>query len=218
MDWAKLKIKAAGIISPWRWNSIVDACQSNRIVSVVGGSLVRSSGGTTIFVRRSAGEPGDASHPFKFIVRPKSGSPGFFEGKVVLKSSLYLSLRPNDKQAITGLDDWFDVIGNDAIWLGVIFDGFGSVVSAQIDSWGQGDDFNISESAWSGNNGYCEDDGDTENPVHQTSRKLIAYTIADDDGVPIPTQAMFRDQVLRNMNIDGRPARYMFDHEGGYPF
>jgi len=28
---------------------------------------------------------------------------------------------------------------------------------------------------------------------------------------------MLHDQMLRNVCIDGRPARYPFDHEGGYP-
>jgi hypothetical protein len=186
----------------------------------VGGTISKKGfgGGVTIFGEPSRGGGGSSSgdHPFKFSVREKEGSPGEFEGMVTLESSLYKSLRPNDKQSITGLDSWFDVIPNDAIWLGIVFDSGGEIVSASIDSWGQSDSFSVSASAWSGSNGYCEDDGG-DPPSHQASRKLIAYTLADIGGFPVVHQVMFRDQVLRDCNIDGRPARYPFDHEGGYP-
>lgn len=169
------------------------------------------------------GDGGTADHPFRLVTRPKPGSETtVVQGGIVYESSLYLSLRPNDKQAITGLlnadrtSGWFDLIGTDAIWLGIVFNSSGAVTSATIDSWGQSDDFEVDEDAWSGNDSYCEDDGD-DPPVHQTSRKLIAYTVAGGGGLPVVTQVMFHDQVLRNVCIDGRPARYPFDHEGGYP-
>lgn len=214
----KLRIEKPGIIPVSLWNSLVDMVASCRIVSVDGGSYERSKGGTKL---RVGGGPGGAAaaadHPFKVLVRNNgTAETPDWEAKVTLESWLYKSLRPNDKQTVTLVDTWFPLLGNDAIWLGIVFDSLGAITYVGIDSWGQNKVFEIDELAWSGNDGYCEDDGGTP-PVHQTSRKLIAYSVADDDGNPVLTQVMFRDQVLRDVNIDGRPARYPFDHEGGYP-
>lgn len=170
--------------------------------------------------RRSSAKKSD--HPFLVLTRAKPNVPAITQAGVIYESSLFKSLRPNDKKSITGLLDedrengWFDMIGNDAIWLGVTFDSSGVPDWAGIDSWGQSDTFEIDEDAWSENNGYCEDDGG-DPAKHQTSRKLIAYSVAGESGKPILTQVMFHDQVLRNVCIDGRPARYPFAHEGGYP-
>lgn len=157
-------------------------------------------------------DPPVSEHPFQVLMENDSGR----NAKVVLASSLYKSLQPNDKQAITGLNTWFSLTNADAIWLGIVFASDGSCVSASIDSWGQGDSFQINKAAWSGNNGFCEDNG-SDPRYHQTSRKLIAYTTADGDGNPVLHQVMFHDQVLRLCNINGRAAQYPFDHEGGYP-
>jgi hypothetical protein len=216
MDWGSIKIRNWGLISPDRWNWLVDQVRSALVQDFVGGTWARDPGGTTLYSAPGQGGGGSATHPFKVLMRPKGESEGEYEAKVVLESTLYKSLRPNDKQAITGLDTWFPLIGNDAIWLGVIFDENGEITFAQIDSWGSGDAFAVTQDAWSGENGYCEDDGG-DPPAHQASRKLIAYSIAGDSGEPVLTQVMFHDQVLRDVNIDGRPARYPFDHEGGYP-
>lgn len=218
MDWGKIKITRAGIPSVARWNWLCDQVRSAFIQDVVGGTWQRGPGGTSIYVRPGgSGVGGDASHPFKVLTRPKPEAEGEYEAMVVLDSSLYKSLRPNDKVTITGLDTWFDLIGTDAIWLGIVFNISGTITSASIDSWGQGDDFEIDEDAWSGNNGYCEDDGEPSDPFHQTSRVLIARSEAGDDGQPVLTQEMFHHQVLRDVNIDGRSAKYPFAHQGGYP-
>lgn len=208
-------------------NELVDAIlERTPPVSVPGGRITTTPQGWALAVSPGKGGKSVAavSHPFQVLQRPKPNVPNVWQCGVVYESSLYLSLRPNHKQVITGLlsedqtTGWFDIISADAIWLGIVFDGSGTPVSVGIDSWGQGDSFEIDENAWSGNDGYCEDDGDAEAPVHQTSRKLIAYTMAGETGQPpVLTQVMFRDQVLRNVCIDGRPARYPFDHEGGYP-
>ena len=155
----------------------------------------------------------ETNHPFRVSFRNTGteGSP-VWEYKVYLGSSLFKSLRPNDKQTLVGLDDWFALSGSGKIWLGITFTTAGVVDTSGIDSGGISDaGFDLTKSAWSGDNGYCEDDGETV-PTHQTSRKLIAYV---NNGVV--NQVMFHNQVLRNVCIDGRPARYPFDHEGGYP-
>lgn len=163
-----------------------------------------------------------AAHPFKFLIRPKPGFPTTTQGGVVYESSLYKSRRPNHKQAITGLlsedrtTGWFDLINNDAIWLGIIFDSAGEITSAQIDSWGTSGEFDVTADAWSGENGYCEDDGESP-PKFQAARKLIAYTIAGEDGKPIPHQVMSQHQILEDCVIDARYARLPIDYDGGYP-
>ncbi len=166
---------------------------------------------------------GNTDHPFRLVTRTTDG--GTTEGGVIFESSLFKSLRPNDKQAITGLlnedrsTGWFNLTTDDAIWLGIVFDGSGNVTSATIDSKGGGETFDLTAEAWSGDDGYCEDDGNEDEPKHQTSRKLIAYTTASagTPSTPVVHQVMRCDQILRNVCIDGKPARYPFDHEGGYP-
>jgi hypothetical protein len=214
------------------WARAIQSCLRRlRLQSGPGIRISEGANSTTISANpasSSSSTPAAASHPFQVLMRSVGTpeSPAWQAG-VVRASSLFKSLRPNDKQAINGLLDedpfaanaqgWFDMIPNDAIWLGITFDSSGSVTYAGIDSWGQSDSFQITKEAWSGEDGYCEDDGSTTNPVHQTSRKLIAYSVAGNNGEPVLTQCMTRDQLLRNVCIDGRPARYPFDHEGGYP-
>lgn len=164
-----------------------------------------------------------STHPFKLVTRVKPGVPTVTQGGVVFGSCLYQSLRPNHKYTITGLlnadqtSGWFDLIGNDAVWLGIVFNSARNPTSASIDSWGQGDLYTLTSLAWSGTNSYCEDDGSTTNPRHQTSRVLIATSLAGADGKPIVTQRLFHDQTLRDVSIDTRSARYPFSHQGGYP-
>lgn len=210
------------MVSDRAFNELKKEVISNRLGNGVGYVLKRSGSGTTLAIKPSTAS-GESSHPFQVILKNvgTAESPSW-KGGVVYESSLYQSLKPNDKKAITGLlsedktTGWFDVIGNDCIWLGIVFNTSGVITSANIDSWGQSDSFQIDKAAWSGDNGYCEDDGGTPKK-HQTSRKIIAYTIAGSGGQPILTQSMFKDQVLRNVCIDSRPAIYPFDHEGGYP-
>lgn len=207
-------------VLPWA-RAVNAALRRLRLTSGPGIRITESANSTAISADSKSPPATQTGHPFQVLQRNKgtAGTPNW-QWKVALESSLYKSLRPNDKQTITGLDEWFDAIGNDAIWLGITFDGSGNVTWAGIDSWGQSDDFDITQPAWSGENGYCEDDGSSGEeliPPHQTSRKLIAYTVAGGSGEPVLTQVMFHDQVLRDCLIDGRAARYPFDHEGGYP-
>jgi len=157
------------------------------------------------------------SHPFQVLVRNNGTalSP-VWQAMVISSSYLYQSFRPNHKYTITNLNTWFTLTSSDAIWIGIVFNSSGVPTSAAIDSYGQSDSFDLTAEAWAGSNGYCEDNG-SDPRFHQTSRKLIAYTEADGSGNPVLTQVMFHDQLLRNVCVDSRPARYPFDHDGGYP-
>jgi len=217
-DLERLKIRKPGIIPVDLWNDAIDAISAATVTAFVGGGFFRTKAGTALMAKRSFGEGGSTEeHPFKVLQRNNgtAESPNW-QWKVILESSLYKSERPNDKQTITGLDTWFEAIGNDAIWLGIVFDAAGLVTSASIDSWGQGDDFDITKDAWSGENGYCEDDGG-DPPVHQTTRKLIAYSVAGDNGQPILTQKLKSDLLIYDGNKDGRPAKLVEEYSGGYP-
>ncbi|MFZ4597824.1 MAG: hypothetical protein ACOYNN_04190 [Terrimicrobiaceae bacterium] len=212
-----LKIRTAGLILPARWNALVDAVQSAMITAFAGGTFARTAGGTTLWSRGRPGGDASSAHPFQVISRTVDGD---LEYGVIYTSSLFKSLQPNDKQAITGLlsedqtTGWFSLTSGGYIWLGITFDSTGAITTAAIDN-SDTETFDLTQPAWSGNDGYCEDDGETE-PTHQTSRKLIAYIVAGDPS-PVLHQVMFHDQLLRNTCVDGRPARYPFDHEGGYP-
>lgn len=197
----------------------------SRIIEAEPYNLDEGPDGTQLVFEDEAGEPVNSSPiaraPFKLYIRPKPGSEGNYEGGIEYYSGLFDSLQPDDKLTITGLlsedraTGWRDVIANDAFWLTVIFDSVGAVASATINSWGDGDEFNLDEPAWSGNDGYCEDDEGTP-PVHQTSRILLAYTIAGSAGQPVPWQLVTSHLVLRDVVIDARYARYPFPHSGGY--
>lgn len=203
-------------VLPWA-RAVNAALRRLRLTSGPGIRITESANSTAISADSKSPPATQTGHPFQVLTRKEDSG---YQAKVVLESSLFQSLRPNHKYPINGLDTWFPLIANDAIWLGITFDGSGNVTWAGIDSWGQGDDFDITQDAWSGENGYCEDDGSSGEeliPPHQTSRKLIAYSVAGDSGEPVLTQVMFHDQVLRDCLIDGRAARYPFDHEGGYP-
>lgn len=166
------------------------------------------------------------SHPFKVVTRTNPENPNQWQARVIANSFLFLSLRPNDwygqeggsASAIDNIDEWFNLNANDAIWLGVVFDTTYPFApnDVGINSWGRGDSFNITEEPWSGNQGVIEDD-DEDVPVHQTTRKLIAYTIAGEDGQPVLHQLVRSHLLIRDAAIDGRTYQGIIEYAGGYP-
>lgn len=199
-------------VLPWA-RAVNAALRRLRLTSGPGIRITESANSTAISADSKSPPATQTGHPFQVLTRKEDSG---YQAKVVLESSLFQSLRPNHKYPINGLDTWFPLIANDAIWLGITFDGNGNPNWAGIDSWGQGDSFQVSAAAWSGGDGYCEDDGGNP-PKHQASRKLIAYTTAGNEGQPVLHQVMFHDQGLVWQMIDGRLARYPVDMSGGYP-
>lgn len=169
---------------------------------------------TVLTARRSRGRSRRATHPFQVRVRQKPDAPGVYQWGVVYDSSLFLSRRPNHKQAITGLlsedltSGWSDMIASDAIWLGIVWNRDGDITFCGIDSWGDGKEFDLEAEAWSGSNAYIEDDGDETDPVHQTSRIIIAYSVTGETGAPVLDQVLTSNLVLEVVIVDGRPAYY----------
>jgi len=172
-----------------------------------------------------------AINPFHIITRKNEDntySAAVYYG--VVYNSLKPSLGVDDKLTITGLTlftdetpTWFPFLATDVIWLTIVFNNNAAInPTVTLNSYGKGDSFDYTEEAWSGENGYCEDNGETEGAnafKHQTSRIALAFFFPDDDGAPqlsdasefkIEVQNVTTDLVLRNVCIEGRPARYPF--------
>jgi hypothetical protein len=123
----------------------------------------------------------------------------------------------SDKPFQDGATGWRKLIDWDIIWLTIIF-GTSGGISCYINSLGQNDKIDLSVPAWSGKKGYIEDNGDKDNPVHQTSRKLIGYSTKNDSGGTEIVQSVKCDQLLKLVIVEARSATYPFDHSGGYPY
>jgi hypothetical protein len=160
-------------------------------------------------------------HPFKVLQKEEGGEgQKTYKYGVVYESSLYKSLKPDDKQTIEGLlsedhtTGWATVTAPGHIWLGVTFDNDGNVTWAGIDN-SDTDDFDLTQNAWSGQDGYVEDNGETSGTnarKHQTSRKLIAKIVAgkNEGDPPKVEQLMFSHQILQWVAISGRAATYPY--------
>jgi hypothetical protein len=157
--------------------------------------------------------------PFLLITRTIRGQ---IQAGVTHDSKLFLSLRPDDFMDLENTLDkdltngWINLNSSDAIYLETSFDRNAEVTTAKVTSWGNTGDFRPGASAWT-SNAFVEEQTIGGQTFHSVSRKIIGYTFLDDEGELLVNQQMFRHQLLRNICIDGKTARYPFDHEGGYP-
>lgn len=133
---------------------------------------------------------------FAVSTRPKPGSPGSFEAMVSLNSSLLKSIIPTNRQIITGLNVWFQLLSNDFIWLEILTDNAGNIISANIASYGL-----ASNPTWtpSANPGASDGpflynisfDGQGNSLFTQTNARVpIAQAIANSLGEPQITQLL----------------------------
>jgi hypothetical protein len=223
-------------LSSQRLNTILQEIRRNKPLPGRGITVRQEGNGTRIDLAATPGRRGGAgatAFPFEVVTRVKPDTdttPPTLQWGVRYESSLFKSFRPNDKTEITGLlnhpnpseatEGWKDIDANDVIWLGVIFSSTGIIEGAYIDSLGGGDEFDITADAWSGENGFCEDDGTGEDEngqaaPHQTTRKIIAYTKTVEDALVV-VQSIRSHQIIRPTCVAGRPAQLLFDHSGGY--
>jgi hypothetical protein len=143
---------------------------------------------------------------------------------------IYSSRQPKSHIAFTDSNDrltsltpasddpgWKDMITTDAIWITGVYNSDGDITSLTTDSWGEDGSFNLTSLAWSGGNGYCENDGGSP-PNFQTWRLLVAYSLPAADGVtPIITQVLSKDQVVVASVELGAAALLPWDVSGMYP-
>lgn len=194
---ARYRMSKAGLIPPDAWNSVLDVLRCC-IPRKGNGYTVKSSvAGWTLDIFNATNK--EADHPFKVYIRSNPDNPALYQARVSYNSSLLKSIRPDDKQEITGLsseandgnsdEDWFPFdSGDDFIWLEISLNDDYSVASATISSWGQGSDPN-----WTPSKNPGEDDGP------------FTYSVDYDDyDNAIFTQKKARLQIFQsNTLIDG---------------
>lgn len=197
-------------------NKLVASVRSCYVQPGVGYLINRGKDGTTLNIKPGKGGSSAASdHPFKVTVREKEGESGVYEA-IVGTGNLMKSLKPNDTQTITGLDAYFDLIATDAIWLEVGFTD-NAVSSAQINSWGEGDSFDVTAQAWT-TDSFVEDDSATAAPgeIEMVVARILIAHIETPDDVPELTQVVNTDLVMTSCAIYNRGAIYPFATYGTY--
>lgn len=146
--------------------------------------------------------------PFAVIKRQKPNALGAWEAQVNINSTLLLSIIPNDIQVITGLNSWFDLDGEDFIWLDIsIGDTF--ITSATIASWGIGSNPtftpNASPGASDGPFNYTTTTDVSGNLtfIQTRARIPIALSHDDDQGNPVLTQLLFSNLIMETSAYNG---------------
>jgi hypothetical protein len=199
-------------------NRLRDFCISNRPLAGPTCNVYRARNGSLIDPITMPGgsdAPDTPPHPFQVLTRTDSEG-NVFAG-VVYFSKLFKSLAPDDAQTITGLllenplptdPGWFAIEDGDLIWLEVTLT-TGQVISTATIEHG-GDTDLLTADAWDAE-AYVEENDD-EPPLQIKARKIIARVVDDGGSLKIE-QEMDRHQLLRNVCINGKPARYPFPHE-----
>jgi hypothetical protein len=159
---------------------------------------------------------GGATHPFKIVTRTGTGNNPPTYGGVVNSSLLFTGLGPDSTYNTTGLlgvsqdeDDpnWFTLSNGMLIYLEMEFNGSGVLVDAAV-MHGTSSNFNTGANPWT-SKAYVEDDGATAPTPkkHKYSRKLIGKAVVV-DGDYVIDQRMREHQVITNICVNGRPAKY----------
>ncbi len=184
-------------------NALVDELRAARVLPGAGMIADQSPAGVMVGRVRDRIE---GTFAWKIATRQKQGSPGQYECKIELESDLLKSLKPNDRQIVTGLDDWFTFFANDLIWLHLQIGEFG-IIGSTIYSYGQGDeDLDPTAQAWTVG-GYVEaDDNDDPLSTQNVLKVMLAFAYPNAAGAPILVQAADSHFVLKIEPVIGRPA------------
>lgn len=190
-----------------RLNTILDFICMNTVRFGRGVRGTRTLGGTTINVRNQIAQADASPNPFEVTTRTNPSNPALYQASVYWDSSLLKSIKPNDRQTITGLADapaptgdgnmnWFPLLGNDLIWLEIKTPTtFGIIDSATIASYGLGSnptwDYHVDPSTSEGPFTYNVTTSGVGNIFTQTSARIpIARSVAGPSGEPIVTQLL----------------------------
>lgn len=147
-------------------NLLVKAVRDATVVNGVGYTVSRFGNGSGTTLEISSGNRSSStSHPFRVFYKS--------EGVVrVTSGSLLKSFKPDDRQAITGLESDLAVDETDCVWLELTILN-ANLTAAEIKTNGSGGNFDPTLSAWEAG-AFVEDDGATY--YSQTiARILIAY-------------------------------------------
>jgi len=226
-DWPKLDEGTGYLVSGQKLNQIRDAFVSlqrgDHIDAGPGIHAQRTKHNIILSATRKGGTGGTPSHPYKVLTQIKPSNANIIQAGVILNSRLYRG-DSNDTLSITGLlstatpaandAGWFDLIATDLIWLGCVFNAAGEATDRLIDSWGQGDLFEINSAAWD-TNAYVTHSG-SDPYFHQATRKPIAYTLPGADGKPVVYQLMDEHQALFDASTFSLPSQVLRDRHEGY--
>lgn len=227
-DWPKLGDGTGYLVSGEKLNQIREAFVSlqrgDHIAAGPGIHAQRTKHNIILSATRNAAASGGTPmDPYKVLTQVKPSDPNIIQAGVIRNSRLY-SGDSNDTLSITGLlssatpedDDagWFDLIATDLIWLGCVFNAAGTATDRLIDSWGQGDLFEINAAAWD-TNAYVTHSG-SDPYFHLATRKSIAYTLPGPDGKPVVYQLMNEHQALYDASVNSLPAQVLHDRQEGY--
>jgi len=189
-------------------NRLRDFCIANRPLSGPGCNIYRGRNGSLIYpITQPGGSDALAIPPHPFQVLTRVDEQGDTFAGVVYFSRLFSSLVPNSGQTITGLllenplptdPGWFAVSNGDLIWL---------EVASGVATIEHGTSFAPSATAWN-ENAYLEDDG--EDPPQQLAARKIIARVVEVSGVLTIQQEMRTHQVMLDLCVNGRPARYPF--------
>jgi len=177
-------------------------------------------------IEQSVKATAQSSFPFQVTWQPKPDNPEgtTFQASIEYNSSLMKSLKPSDRQTITGLNpappytehnpkNWFDLIANDLIWLEITTSSTYTITAATIKSYGMGDVMDPTLDAWdaSGDSFICNDGAVAPAvPVQTKCRVVIAQSVPDADGKPTLTQLLRTHLLMTNCAIDGQAALFPF--------
>jgi hypothetical protein len=164
--------------------------------------------------RRLAYRP---ARPFQVLRRITPGTNIINFGVINTLSRVFNGLTPNSKIDVAGLlnlnrtQGWFTMPVQSKIYLELTFAPNTSVTGCEI-KFGTG--FDMGATPWTSGS-IVEENTDGQ---QTKARKLIAFTESGEGGKPQLFQVMSSQQVLQNVCINGKAARYPYAHEGGYPF
>lgn len=219
-DLERFKIQKTGLIPVRLWNDMIDVLASALITSFVGGAVVRTIHGTSLYCKTDSGTPND---PFSCLLNIGAGSGGALDYSVSVNQDSHCWVldgrgwrdipitglfNPDTTSAgypvthalVTGEDPG---VIDDYVLLEIAFDASGYATSASIVTKGDGSSADPTLPAWdsSGNALFA---CNSATPALQTVARIV---IAQWQGKKL-TQVIKQNLGLYDMVVDGQLASY----------